>query len=437
MNILLLNQVWLAEELRNLGHAVFTSGPFPGQFDLTIREPIVDFQTILRRLPADFVPDRLVYYDNGALPWITGLVHTEIPSLYYSVDTHQHPRWHPPYAAVFDGCLIAQKDYFESFFPFQSSVAWFPPWAKRAMAFKQVRTHDAVFRGTLAPELNPHRIEFLSAVSRLAPLDYSSGEYESLYADSRIVLNHCVKGDLNFRVFEAMACGALLITPKIGNGLEELFQSGKDFVSYIPNDPTDAANKIRYFLEREEERQTIARCGHSKIVERHTADIRAVELEGHLRMLKRNKDRKKYVGAAYACLTSASAWGERGLWPSLLLRNSAEALISSVVADEWNSVETMACVVLCREFLERSGEFQAATSFLRKLSESRPDDSTLSIVLLDSLLSSDQIVDARRLAGQLTSNPEKLLQDVPPMVEKLRLEVLSWFYGTSNNEEEP
>jgi hypothetical protein len=39
-----------------------------------------------------------------------------------------------------------------------------------------------------------------------------------------MVVNPPARGDLNMRFFEAMACGAVVVTPRLGNGLNEIAQ---------------------------------------------------------------------------------------------------------------------------------------------------------------------------------------------------------------------
>ena len=42
-----------------------------------------------------------------------------------------------------------------------------------------------------------------------------------------------------------MGSGAMLLTPRIGNGLRKLFTDGVDLVTYEPHNAQDAAAKTR------------------------------------------------------------------------------------------------------------------------------------------------------------------------------------------------
>ncbi len=433
MNILLFNQSWLSAELRELGQRVFTVGQAPGHFDLAVAQPIVELTSVLSLLPQDFRPDRIVYYDNSSLPWVTGFFQSKIPSVYYSVDAHLHPKWHPPYSAVFDACLVAQKSYLHAFSPYHPSVTWFPPWASIPRKRQHERALGASFRGTLGSDPESERQKFFATVSSLAPIDYQSGPFEEVYANSKIVLNHCVKDDLNFRVFEALACGAMLITPRCDNGILDLFRDGCDLVTYRPNDPQDAAEKVNYYLAHGSEREVIAQSGHRRIRDRHTPMHRARELFDILLPLKRGSERPRYVGAAYGTLTSASVWGDRGHWPKLLLNNSSEALIESVAREEWDFVETVACIMLCQDFLEMSGHKPEALSFLKRLSESKPQNGVLRMLHIDALQRSNLQSEAIQLAHQSSDDPEQLLNTLPTLIKTLRAESRYWFYGEEDS----
>ncbi len=94
-------------------------------------------------------------------------------------------------------------------------------------------------------------------------------EMAQIYAGSRIVLNLSVAGDVNMRVFEALASGSLLLTDDTGgNGLFDLFAPGHHLVCYNSLDDLDA--KTRYYLNSEDERNQIASSGRNAVLARHT-----------------------------------------------------------------------------------------------------------------------------------------------------------------------
>jgi len=98
-------------------------------------------------------------------------------------------------------------------------------------------------------------------------------EMARTFSASRIVFNDAVKRDLNMRVFEALASGALLLTDRApGSGLDEMFVDREHLVLY---DDTDVEALAAYYLEHEDERLDIAARGRAEVLRWHTYDHRA------------------------------------------------------------------------------------------------------------------------------------------------------------------
>lgn len=100
-----------------------------------------------------------------------------------------------------------------------------------------------------------------------------------ILAQSKIVINRHIDAAENYannmRLYEATGMGAMLITDEKKN-LGELFEVGKEIVTY--KDSEDLINKIRYFLNHEEERQKIDRAGQKRTFREHTYFKRMKEL---------------------------------------------------------------------------------------------------------------------------------------------------------------
>jgi spore maturation protein CgeB len=102
-------------------------------------------------------------------------------------------------------------------------------------------------------------------------------------AQSRIAVNR--HGDVaggyaaNMRMFEATGVGALLVTESATN-LPDFFEPGREVVAY--NGVDDLVEKIRYFLEHDEERRRIAAAGQRRTLTEHTYGHRIRQLAGML-----------------------------------------------------------------------------------------------------------------------------------------------------------
>ena len=72
------------------------------------------------------------------------------------------------------------------------------------------------------------------------------------------------------RIFEAMACGKLVLTDRLAEetGLSEMFIEGEDVVYY--DEMFDCIEKMNYYNENEEERERIAHNGMMKVLHNYT-----------------------------------------------------------------------------------------------------------------------------------------------------------------------
>jgi hypothetical protein len=239
VNILVLNQDWFVSEFREAGHRVLTVGTGKNM-ELRLDKPLYHIQQIREMMPEPWEPDLIIAHDNSAPIIITGLEEVPCPTIFYAVDTHHHAELHT---------LVAHKDYIAKFTDrgFEAPE-WMPLWASVYVEPAKVKEIDAVFVGTLNPELNPERVVFFEALQKRVPITVTTGAFWEIFPKSEIVVNQTVKADLNFRVFEAMMCGVVLLTERIGNGLLELFHENEELVLYERNNVEDCAKKIEWLL---------------------------------------------------------------------------------------------------------------------------------------------------------------------------------------------
>ena len=222
----------------------------------------------------DFQPDILFITDESLPPMYSGLEKLQFPVVGYLIDSHLHLDWHRHFANVFDHCFIAQQNYFHDISQNCSRCTLLPLFASGDLSENRSRDIDVCFVGTLDAAKNPQRVRFIDAFKQCHPLTVAQGAYKELFNRSRIILNQSVWDDLNFRVFEAMACGGLLLTDSVGNGLEDMFSDGIHLVLYEKGNVSDAVNKATFYLANERTRQHIALAGHLKTVNGHTAIVR-------------------------------------------------------------------------------------------------------------------------------------------------------------------
>ena len=280
MRIVSLHNPDFVATFRKLGHDVLSIGTTP-DCDVQLTEPLSckRFLELLRT--KSLLPDLILWNDACQPPWVFGF-HT-LPSVIigFSVDQYMNP-WHIPYSTAFDALFLAQKDYLPLFAesPTNRPVSWLPLFCDTSRDHDPGSRRDipVSFVGTLNSPANPKRKPFLDAFRANAPLFATQGHYAPIFGRSRLVLNQSAAGELNFRLFQAMACGAALLTEQTENGLTDLFTPGQDLLTYRRGDATQAAAVAQAALAEPERLAALAASGKRKTLARHTVVSRARQI---------------------------------------------------------------------------------------------------------------------------------------------------------------
>ena len=288
MKILLLGLPALKGGFQELGHDVMTCTT-DNTGDIRLPELPISIERVFQQLPHGWSPDFVLLTDESTHPLFLGLERLEVPVGWYAIDSHIHHRWHQAYATVFDLLFVAQRDYAQSYVRDKSrqTAYWLPLFCPSIRTNKSHtdREYRMSFVGSVNPDLNPIRYKMLEALQQAYPLYVATGNYVPIYTDSKMVLNQCVNDDVNFRTFEAMACGSLLVMERVGNGLEELFQDGTHCVFYEKGNIDQIIQIANYYDSHEEERVAIADLGCSEVQAKHTGVHRAQTILDKLALL--------------------------------------------------------------------------------------------------------------------------------------------------------
>ncbi|XPV75838.1 MAG: glycosyltransferase family protein [Desulfovibrio sp.] len=227
-----------------------------------------------------FAPDILVYADKSAPPYVKNIESFPCLTVFLSVDTHIHS-WYPQYARGFDLLTVSLKDHIPGFYQagiHPENILWLPAYARMEdQPVEVLKEWDLLFVGNSDPEIFPFRHKFLHDLQEALPsLHVTTGPYRELFPKGKLVLNIAERGDLNYRVFEAMGCGSCLITPEVGHGQSELFTHGEDFFTYPQEDMAALITLVKECLGNDELCKRVAANGFKKVDAFHRASHRAL-----------------------------------------------------------------------------------------------------------------------------------------------------------------
>lgn len=274
-------------------------------------------------------------------PWFEGeriLPGLACPTAVVLIDVHRDLPTRAMFARLFDHVFVAQREQAAVIARTHDSVHWLPLAGDPAVHFVPdlPRDIDVGFVGKLgAPGTERHAV-LSHVLGRFRTNDYARPhtpwEMGQVYSRSRIVFNKSIGGDVNMRVFEALAAGALLVTDRIGNGLDELLTEGEHFVGY--DTAEEAVAQIERYLADEAERARIAQAGQDLLRARHTYDARLARILDVVREAGAARPAPvRHVSPARRRLWRAEWARRRGISASAAVRLLAEGLPPAGYAD--------------------------------------------------------------------------------------------------------
>lgn len=228
-------------------------------------------------------PD-LVFYIDGAFPYFPrGLAEIDAPTVGYLIDVHRKLELESKLAPFFDHVFVCHRDFVPHFEENVDSaeVAWLPVASDPELHSRrdvEIEFEVGFVGNTTGEPERIRRLELLESHFKMNDwrVTRPKEEIAEIYSRSRVVVNGSVDGDLNMRVFEAMASGATLITDRIGNGQSELFTDGVHLLEYEGDD--EMLEKVRWCLDNEAEAAVVGEAGMKLVLAEHTYDRRCEQV---------------------------------------------------------------------------------------------------------------------------------------------------------------
>jgi 2-polyprenyl-3-methyl-5-hydroxy-6-metoxy-1,4-benzoquinol methylase len=202
------------------------------------------------------------------------------PSAWWAIDTHLDFDWCLAKSHHFDFVFAAQRDGALRLCDEGISATWLPLACDPEVHHKHAveKTFDVCFVGNISPG---ERADLVRLLQNRFPNHFVGRCYfddmARTYSASRLVFNRSILNDVNMRVFEAVACGSLLLTNDLrDNGQEELFHDGVHLATY--HEAEELVDKVRFYLVHEAVRERIAAAGRAEALARHTYRHRMEQL---------------------------------------------------------------------------------------------------------------------------------------------------------------
>ena len=196
------------------------------------------------------------------------------PSAYYCIDTHIETDWRIEMAnrGRFDLVSVVHSQGLE--LPWGREVFFNPVGCDPDVHYVGLKDklYDGCFIGNFHNNLAGPRVEMLDTFFKAAPNFFFGNrmfkEMTEKYAESKIVFNRSINGDLNMRSFEAMCSGSCLVTDRV----PDLHKLGFiDKAHYFGYSSKEELNDITHMLlSQDSMRERVAKNGRQFVLEHHT-----------------------------------------------------------------------------------------------------------------------------------------------------------------------
>ena len=214
--------------------------------------------------------DLFVFIDDGlTYNWPRHLR----PAAFWAIDTHIQYEAELRKARRADLVFAAQREGAQRMRSDGVPAEWMPL-AANPDVHRKVSELELLDWSFVGNTVTPERLSLLRQLAESFPTYFAGNAYgddlAKVYSSSRVVVNRSVRADVNMRVFEAMSCGALLLTDRlpVESGIDLLFAEGQHYLGYATGDELE--DRLRWALDHLEERRAIAQRAYALVHAQHT-----------------------------------------------------------------------------------------------------------------------------------------------------------------------
>ena len=226
----------------------------------------------------------LLFLNPDGRPWLPdGIERAAAPTAIFHIDTYVALKWRVRWSAMYDYTFVFHPGFETAFQAGGIAGARLLPHAAERDLFDQdeiERRFDVGWVGRKSRSIYGTRDRVLGALSERFTMNdagrfYAPEEMADIYRASKIVVNISrddFPQDANMRCFEAMAAGALLMTGMPSELTALGFEEGVHFAGY--GHPDEIPDLVARWLERDEQRNTVAKRARDLVLRAHTYDAR-------------------------------------------------------------------------------------------------------------------------------------------------------------------
>ena len=211
-------------------------------------------------------------YDTTS--WVPDLSAVKIPKFFWSIDSHCNLNAHKETVQKhkINGVLCSIESDQEHFSSLGAKTFYFPNAVDTDLIqpiFKANKLHNIGFCGTLFPERESLIKEIEKNLNINIQKDVWHIGYDMVSAINsyHIHLNKTISKDINYRVFETLACQTTLLTNYTEN-IDKFFIDMQDIVIY--HNMQDLTYKANLLINDPRLAKNIAESGYNKVIQNHS-----------------------------------------------------------------------------------------------------------------------------------------------------------------------